>query len=150
MRSDSNIDRPDTADHTPDAGRTDHDPTRLPYDPGRVKVIACATVIEEMAPRMPPEMASEVLDFGLHLHPGELTAALQAAIDASTGFDAILLGYGLCSNAVVGLRATTAQARHPARRRLHRDLPRVPRRVPGPGAQRARHLLPHQGLDRGR
>ncbi len=81
----------------------------LPYDPGRVKVIACATVIEEMTPLMPPELAREVLDFGLHLHPGELTAALQAAIDASIGYDTVLLGYGLCSNAVVGLRATTAQ-----------------------------------------
>jgi hypothetical protein len=78
-------------------------------DPATMKVIACATVIEEMAPMMPPEMARDVLDFGLHLHPGELTAALQDAIDASPGFDAILLGYGLCSNAVVGLRATTAR-----------------------------------------
>ena len=69
----------------------------FPYDPARVKVIACATVIEEMHAYMPPEMASEVLDFGLHLHPGDLTGALQAAIDASTGFDTILLGYGLCS-----------------------------------------------------
>jgi hypothetical protein len=81
----------------------------FPYDPARVKVIACATVIEEMAPLMPSEMAREVLDFGLHLHPGKLTAVLQDAIDASRGFDAILLGYGLCSNAVVGLRATTAK-----------------------------------------
>jgi hypothetical protein len=82
---------------------------RCPYDPAHVKVIACATVIEEMTPLMPPEMARQVLDFGLHLHPGELTGALQAAIDASSGFDAILLGYGLCSKAVVGLHATTAK-----------------------------------------
>ena len=81
----------------------------FPYDPLAVKVIACATVIEEMTPIMPPAMAREVLDFGLHLHPGELTRALQAAIDASTGFETLLLGYGLCSQAVVGLHATTAQ-----------------------------------------
>ena len=37
---------------------------------GRTKVIACATVIEEMLPLMPPELAYEVLDFGLHLVPG--------------------------------------------------------------------------------
>lgn len=84
-------------------------PADLALDPARVKVIACATVIEEMAPRLPPGMASEVLEFGLHLHPGELTKALQAAIDRSVGFDTLLLGYGLCSNAVVGLVATTAQ-----------------------------------------
>ena len=51
-------------------------------------------------------MARQVLDFGLHRRPGGLTAALQEAIDASPGYDAILLGYGLCSRAVVGLRAT--------------------------------------------
>ncbi len=84
-------------------------PAELAFDPARVKVIACATVIEEMAPRMPAEMASEVLEFGLHLHPGQLTEALQAAIDRSVGFDTLLLGYGLCSKAVVGLSATTAQ-----------------------------------------
>ena len=78
----------------------------LPYDPARVKVIACATVIEEMAPRMPAEMAREVLDFGLHFRPGQLTAALQAAIDASPDFDAILLGYGMCSRGVIDLVAT--------------------------------------------
>lgn len=77
----------------------------FPYDPARVKVIACATVIEEMAPRMPAEMQREVLDFGLHFKPGELTAALQAAIDASPDFDAILLGYGMCSRGVIGLVA---------------------------------------------
>lgn len=81
----------------------------LPYDPARVKVISCATVIEEMAPRMPDEMAREVLDFGLHFRPGGLRAALQEAIDRSTGYDTLLLGYGLCSRGVVGLRATTAR-----------------------------------------
>lgn len=84
-----------------------HVPTPYP-DTSRVKVIGCATVIEEMVPRMPPEMDREVMDFGLHLHPGSLTEALQDRIDASVGYDYLLLGYGLCSNAVVGLVATTA------------------------------------------
>jgi hypothetical protein len=81
----------------------------FPYDPARVKVIACATVIEEMTPLMPDEMPRQVLDFGLHTRPAGLTGALQEAIDASPGMDAILLGYGLCSRAVVGLRATHCQ-----------------------------------------
>lgn len=81
----------------------------FPYDPSRVKVIACATVIEEMTPRMPDGMAREVMDFGLHFRPGGLTKALQEVIDRSEGFETILLGYGLCSNGVVGLRATTAR-----------------------------------------
>ncbi len=74
----------------------------------RTKVIACATVIEEMQPLMPADMQRQVLDFGLHLRPGELTKALQAAIDQSTDADLILLGYGQCSRAVIGLKASHA------------------------------------------
>jgi hypothetical protein len=75
----------------------------------RTKVIACATVIEEMLPFLPPGMPYEVLDFGLHLHPPELKKILQAKIDeASQQADIILLGYGLCSMAVVGLVSQTA------------------------------------------
>jgi hypothetical protein len=72
-------------------------------------VIACATVIEEMLPFLPPDVSSETLDFGLHLRPQELKKSLQEKIDqASQRADVLLLGYGLCSMAVVGLRATTA------------------------------------------
>jgi len=75
-------------------------------DPSRTKVIACATVIEEMLPYMPAGMAYEVLDFGLHLAPGKLKETLQQAIDvACADFDTILLGYGLCSLVIVGLKA---------------------------------------------
>jgi hypothetical protein len=75
-------------------------------DQDRTKVIACATVIEEMLPYLPPELAYEVLDFGLHLRPENLKVKLQEAIDASClDFDTLLLGYGLCSMAVVGLTA---------------------------------------------
>jgi hypothetical protein len=71
------------------------------------KIIACATVIEEMLPLLPPDMSYEILDFGLHLRPQSLKLALQEAIDeASKEADTIILGYGLCSMAVVGLTAT--------------------------------------------
>jgi hypothetical protein len=69
-------------------------------------VIACATVIEEMLPLLPPGMGYQVLDFGLHVNPKSLKEALQAAIDqAGRSADTVLLGYGLCSQAIVGLRA---------------------------------------------
>jgi hypothetical protein len=75
-------------------------------DPKRNKVIACATVIEEMLPYLPQGMSYEVLDFGLHLRPSNLKVRLQETIDAScNGYDHILLGYGLCSLAVIGLTA---------------------------------------------
>ena len=75
----------------------------------RRMVIACATVIEEMLPFLPAGMAYETLDFGLHLRPDELKRTLQAKIDeASPQADVLLLGYGLCSMAVVGLHASSA------------------------------------------
>jgi len=75
----------------------------------RRRVIACATVIEEMLPFLPDDVSSETLDFGLHLQPNQLKQVLQQKIDeASRHADVLLLGYGLCSMAVVGLRATTA------------------------------------------
>ncbi len=73
----------------------------------RTTVVACATVIEEMRPLLPPGVPHEVLDFGLHLTPPALRARLQATIDAaSAAADTVILGYGLCSMAVVGLQAT--------------------------------------------
>lgn len=75
----------------------------------RRRVIACATVIEEMLPLLPEDVPHEVLDFGLHLRPDELKKTLQQKIDdASQQADVLLLGYGLCSMAVVGLQARTA------------------------------------------
>jgi hypothetical protein len=77
-----------------------------PKQNSRTKVIACATVIEEMLAHLPSDTDHCVLDFGLHVNPEVLRGALQETIDASaSSADTILLGYGLCSQAVVGLRA---------------------------------------------
>jgi hypothetical protein len=73
----------------------------------RKLVIACATVIEEMLPLLPPDVGHRILDFGLHTDPDKLRHTLQDTIDASSGeADTIVLGYGLCSQGVVGIRAT--------------------------------------------
>lgn len=73
------------------------------------RVIACETVIEEMLPFLPSDVPHEVLDFGLHIHPEKLKMVLQEKIDeASPKADVLLLGYGLCSMAVVGLVARSA------------------------------------------
>lgn len=77
-----------------------------PAQAGQAKVIACATVIEELLSHLPPGVDYRVLDFGLHVNPDALRLSLQEAIDASSAsFNTILLGYGLCSQAVVGLCA---------------------------------------------
>jgi hypothetical protein len=68
--------------------------------------MACATVIEEMLPHLPEGMAHQVFDFGLHVNPDKLRNTLQEAIDAVSGqYDTIILGYGLCSQAVIGIKA---------------------------------------------
>jgi hypothetical protein len=76
------------------------------FDPEAIKVIACETVIEEMLPFLPPNMTYEVLDFGLHLVPEGLKRSLQQSIDnTDPSIKTIILGYGLCAMAVVGLEA---------------------------------------------
>ena len=70
------------------------------------KIIACAAVLEEMLPILPPEIGYEILDFGLHFRPENLKNTLQEAIDKSANdAEILILGYGLCSNGAVGLKA---------------------------------------------
>lgn len=69
-------------------------------------ILACATVMEELQPLLPPDVSAQMLDFGLHVDPAKLKAALQTAIDtAGETSDEVILGYGLCSMAVMGLQA---------------------------------------------
>jgi len=68
-------------------------------------IIACQTVLSELAPLLPEEGCLAV-EPGLHLHPDKLKAALQAALDGqSRETERVVLGFGLCSKAVLGLRA---------------------------------------------
>jgi hypothetical protein len=63
-----------------------------------------------MLPHLPAGMPHQVFDFGLHVNPGKLRQSLQDAIDAaSPHYDTIILGYGLCSMAVIGLHATACR-----------------------------------------
>ena len=72
-------------------------------DHSRTLVMACATVIEEMLPLMPAGMQHQVFDFGLHVNPDKLRRTLQEAIDAVSGqYETIILGYGMCSQAIIG------------------------------------------------
>jgi hypothetical protein len=76
-------------------------------DLSRTKIIACATVVEEMLPLLPPGAQTQTLEPGLHVRPEALHSALQAAIDETVGtIDTIVIGYGLCSQAVIGLHST--------------------------------------------
>lgn len=82
----------------------------------RAKIIACATVGEELRELLPNGMPYTILEFGLHLTPERLNTAVQEEIDR-TGEDVntILLGYGMCSKGMLGLQS----------RRFRLVIPRV-------------------------
>jgi hypothetical protein len=67
------------------------------------KIIACATVAEELRLMGVPEGELLELEFGLHVYPEKLHETLQQEINSIPGEGDIVLGYGLCSNAAVGL-----------------------------------------------
>jgi hypothetical protein len=72
----------------------------------KAKLIACQVMIDEIRRFLPAEVEAEVFEISQHIRPKLLKKSLQAAIDRADGkHDVILLGYGLCSNAVVGLVA---------------------------------------------
>lgn len=70
------------------------------------KVLTCKVMQEEFASLMPEGTEIDAFDISLHIHPAQLRTTLQTAIDAADGiYDPIILGYGLCSQSVVGLVA---------------------------------------------
>lgn len=74
----------------------------------KYKVISCNVFkreIEYAAARSPYTLEIEFLELGEHARPRELRRKLQERIDAIDGFDAVLLGYGLCGTATDGLAA---------------------------------------------
>lgn len=72
----------------------------------RISVIACQVMIDELRSFLPANAPVEVFEISKHTRPKLLKQEIQAAIDRVDGHcDAILLGYGLCSNSVVGLSA---------------------------------------------
>lgn len=78
----------------------------------RFRLIACRVLWREFnyySAQSPHDVHTVYLEQGLHNTPDRLRTSLQEQIDAASNerFDAILLGYGLCSNGVVGLRART-------------------------------------------
>lgn len=93
---------PNAVPHASEATVADRGRGALP----RTKVIACRVFAEELRPLLQDGVAVEMLEISLHEQPQALGETLQERIDASAGeFDTIILGYGMCSRAVVGLRA---------------------------------------------
>ncbi len=78
----------------------------------KFKLISCEIFFREMEfllEQTPQQIDVEFLQKGLHdIPPDEMTQRIQAQVDAASEegyYDAILLGYGLCNNGLVGLTA---------------------------------------------
>ncbi len=71
-------------------------------------LIACEVFRDEFDAVAPADMPRTYLAQGLHRTPGKMPAAIQEVVDglpATT--DLTILGYGLCSNGVVGVHSRT-------------------------------------------
>jgi len=75
--------------------------------PKRLLVLACAVMEREIRKFQNGRAEYKFFDYGLHRTPENMCKALQAEIDQAAGmeYDGIVLGYGLCSNGIVGIRA---------------------------------------------
>ena len=74
-----------------------------------LKLIACPAVLGELAEGATDGVDTHKLEAQLHLNPERLKAALQAAVaEADKPGATIVLGYGLCSNSVLGLKTRHA------------------------------------------
>ncbi|HOG06928.1 MAG: DUF1638 domain-containing protein [Syntrophales bacterium] len=73
-------------------------------------LLACNTIREEIcavADRLNAEIPMVFLEAGLHIFPERLHQSLQTEIDGvDDAVSHILLGFGFCGNALVGLRST--------------------------------------------
>ena len=75
---------------------------------GRIALVACRIMEPELEAIRQGDPLIEIfyLDQGLHRIPQKMADQVQAAVDrASTTADRIVLGYGLCSNGIVGVTA---------------------------------------------
>ena len=77
--------------------------------PGRLAFIACPAVLGELAEGAADGAETRELEAQLHILPDKLKTALKAAVaEADEPGVTIVLGYGLCSNAVLGLKTEHA------------------------------------------
>ena len=70
-----------------------------------IRAIACEVMRDEWSAVNAAGIETIFLEQGLHRHPEKLHQELQSALDKMDDGDVVLLGYGLCSNALKGIQA---------------------------------------------
>jgi len=73
----------------------------------RILVISCSIMKEELLQFRGEGVSFVFLEQSLHRTPQKMKEAIQAEIDKADAWegDAILLGYGLCSNGILGVKS---------------------------------------------
>jgi hypothetical protein len=76
-------------------------------DHPKLLVLACAVMEREMNQFQNGRVEFKFFDYGLHRTPEKMAKALQVEIDQASeeNYDGIILGYGLCSNGIVGVHS---------------------------------------------
>lgn len=89
----------------------DQKPKKIPADKN-IAIIACQTLEPEIEAIRAEKnhFYTFYLDQGMHRTPSKMPGRVQEIIDRVDGrVDRIVLGYGLCSNGIVGVRARTRE-----------------------------------------
>jgi len=68
-------------------------------------VLACGVLEDLLGKRLPREVPVTWMDVVLHNSPKKLSVALNEKLDALPEPSTVLLGYGLCGNGLVGVKA---------------------------------------------
>jgi hypothetical protein len=68
-------------------------------------VVACKVLEDLLGKRLPAGVPTKWLDVMLHNSPKKLGAALQEQLDAIAEPSFVIVGYGLCGNGLVGVKA---------------------------------------------
>lgn len=79
-------------------------------------LLGCGTIqkeLEEAIERNGLELDIIWLESGLHAVPNELKKELQKHIDEAEDYDEVILGYGLCGNALIDIAATHCDILYP-------------------------------------
>ncbi len=94
---------------------------KLGYEPMSTLLLACEVMREEILRiPAPPAMQQEFLPMGLHARPLKLQAAIADLLAKPRGFERIVLGFGLCGNALDGVSSPHAPLVVP---RVHDCIP---------------------------
>ena len=73
--------------------------------PPRTVVLSCSVLEQLLGDRLPQDMPTKWMDIKLHNTPKKLAAALQEELDAIAEPSHVVIGYGLCGNGLVGVKA---------------------------------------------